>query len=116
LFEFSRVVNSNQRISFDIDFAGRYLATGSQDGKLLMYDINSGNLVKSLQAHDDAVNGCHFHPNKPYIATTSGQRKFDLSEEYSDDLEMSQRDARLLIWQLNQDWIDTENKMIQETN
>jgi hypothetical protein len=61
--------------------------------------------------NSDTTNSSQFHPTLPFVATTSGQRKFQLSEEYSDDVETHQADTRLLVWQLHQNWItaDTRN-------
>jgi len=105
LYEVSREANSNQRISFDIHNSGRCLATGSQDGKVLVYELTLGELKQSFEAHKDVVNGCSFHPSLPFLATTSGQRSFDLPLKYQDNPEDGKgKDSRLLIWR-DPSWI-----------
>jgi len=119
LYDLSRVANTNQRISFDIHYSGSYLATGSQDGHVLIYDVSSGQLVQSFTAHSDAVNGCQFHPTLPYLVTSSGQRKFNLPTEYQEEDKSekdSNGDCRVLVWYLDHTWTVEENlKVVQET-
>lgn len=40
-----RVADTNQRMAFDVHCAGRYLATGSQNGRVLLYDLLTGELL-----------------------------------------------------------------------
>eukprot|EP00752_Nemacystus_decipiens_P007998 g7146.t1 len=54
LYTLPRQVDTNQRIGFDIDPSGRYLATGSTERRALVYDIESQALVGSLVDQPDA--------------------------------------------------------------
>ena len=48
LYRLPRVSDTNQRITFDIEPLGRHLATGSRDGRALLYDLNTGELATSI--------------------------------------------------------------------
>ncbi|KAI9260309.1 WD40-repeat-containing domain protein [Helicostylum pulchrum] len=94
LFELPRPGKTNQRISFDLDATGKYLITGDQFGNTLIYDIATGEaedietkkrLVQTFKAHDDIVSCATFNPVYPVIATCSGQRKFTLPQDSSDE-------------------------------
>jgi len=108
LYQLPRVAQTNQRISFDIHSSGKYLATGSQDNKLLLYDLTSAQLAHSFVSHQDAVSSCHFHPRMPFIVTGSGQRKFDLPSEYTDEIEKENGDNRIIVWCIHHNWIFEE--------
>ncbi|ORY89558.1 WD40-repeat-containing domain protein [Syncephalastrum racemosum] len=81
LYTLPRAGNTNQRIHFDIDPSGRTLVTGDQDGKLLFYDIATGEIadrsICAYEAHQDIVTAAAFNPVYPHLlATASGQRKY----------------------------------------
>lgn len=100
-----RHVNTNQRIYFDIDPTSKYVVSGCTDGSLLMWDINTQQLVvgqedseneeavikpvwRSEELHDDCINGVSIHPWLPYLATCSGQRHYSktpISDSESDE-------------------------------
>ncbi|GES93892.1 telomerase Cajal body protein 1-like [Rhizophagus clarus] len=105
LFKLERNGNTNQRLSFDLDITGSFLATGSLDGKMIVYDLvnlnSKGSPRKVLDrlAHDDAISAISFHPTFPLIASCSGQRKFKLID--GDKLENDQSitsDNSLKFW------------------
>ncbi|KAJ4815069.1 Telomerase Cajal body protein 1 [Rhynchospora pubera] len=73
--------NTNQRISFDMEPSGRYLGTGGQDGLVHIYDLQSGQWVSGFQAAADTVNGMSFHPYLPLAASSSGHRRFSMSND-----------------------------------
>ncbi|KAJ4755770.1 Telomerase Cajal body 1 [Rhynchospora pubera] len=73
--------NTNQRISFDMEPSGRYLGTGGQDGLVHIYDLQSGQWVSGFQAAADTVNGMSFHPYLPLAASSSGHRRFSMSDD-----------------------------------
>lgn len=74
---------TNQRIYFDIEPMGRTLASGGEDGMVWFYDLREGKRLTGFHAAADTVNGCHFHPILPYLATASGHRRFPLADPYS---------------------------------
>ncbi len=93
LFSLPRQVDTNQRIGFDIDQSGRYLATGSTERRALVYDIESQALVGSLEDQPDAVGSVCFHPHAALMAVCTGQRHFDLDTDAGSDSEASVQDA-----------------------
>ncbi|KAI8889136.1 WD40 repeat-like protein [Backusella circina FSU 941] len=111
LYELPRPGKTNQRISFDIDATGQFLATGDQYGNALFYDIgaaptddeNRDRLVHSFKAHQDLSSCVAFNPIYPVIASCSGQRKFELprmdddSDNESDDDESDDEDDDEII-------------------
>ena len=80
-----RNLNSNQRMTFDLDPWGKYLATGSQDGNLLIYDTKTFELIHSKKISNDCVNSCSLHPYSSMMVTSIGQRSFDNNYSDSDD-------------------------------
>lgn len=85
LHTFERHGATNQRIAFDIDSSGRYLATGSTERRALVYDIDSGALVGSLDDLADAVGSVCFHPSAALLAVCTGQRHFNLDTDDESD-------------------------------
>jgi WD40 repeat protein len=82
----TRTLNSNQRVSFDIDPWGHFLVTGTQDGKVLVYDTASFELTSSVDCTSDpagpgfardCVNSATLHPYSSLLVTATGQRHFD---------------------------------------
>ncbi|DBB13553.1 TPA: hypothetical protein ACH3X3_000587 [Trebouxia sp. C0006] len=65
--------DTNQRIQFDIEPMGRHLATGGSDGKVVSFDLTTGEPVSTFLAATDTLNGFQFHPYLPLAATASGR-------------------------------------------
>ncbi len=84
IFSISRQLNTNQRMTFDIDPWGKFISTGSQDGKVLIYNTSTFELVSSTSSQNDqqdCINSCLFHPYSSILVTSSGQRQFSLDNE-----------------------------------
>jgi WD40 repeat protein len=85
-----RTCRTNMKMSFDLDYSGRFLASGSEAGHVQLVDLTQPGdpstlqltPVVSLRGHDDIVQGVSFHPSFsryfPFLATCSGQRRFEL--------------------------------------
>lgn len=92
-----RKLSNNQRLSFDIDITGAVLATGSQDGRLLLYDtatfaligtryLPSGPSAEQAAGHAaECINSVCFHPSGSSVATVTGQRHFPVDCDSDDD-------------------------------
>jgi len=73
--------NSNQKLLFDIDPSGQWLASGDEEGNMCLFDLYGGSSEAALQfqAHNDAIGSVHFHPNQPLLVSASGSRHFSSS-------------------------------------
>ncbi|KAF9084879.1 Telomerase Cajal body protein 1 [Mortierella sp. AD031] len=75
---------TNQRIGFDISSDGRWLSTGDMNGDISIFDLgnptdpDSERLVTRIRGHDDVISSAAFHPTGSMLATSSGQRKYEL--------------------------------------
>ncbi|CAM9116798.1 unnamed protein product [Ectocarpus sp. 13 AM-2016] len=85
IYTLPRQVDTNQRIGFDVDPSGRYLATGSTERRALVYDTESQSLVGLLENQTDAVGSICFHPHAPVLAVCTGQRHFELDTDSDSD-------------------------------
>eukprot|EP00903_Cladosiphon_okamuranus_P011843 g11127.t1 len=94
LYTLPRKVDTNQRVFFDIDPSGQYLATGSTERRALVYDIESQALAGSLEDQPDAVGGVCFHPHAALVGVCTGQRHFDLDTNAGSDSDASAEDGR----------------------
>ncbi|PCH43277.1 hypothetical protein WOLCODRAFT_103329 [Wolfiporia cocos MD-104 SS10] len=88
---------TNQKLRFDIDSCGRWLAVGDQHGDVTLFDLatghqspvhhgdenSAGRLGPALKypAHGDAVGSVAFHPLRPCLLSVSGSRHFDARYE-----------------------------------
>jgi WD40 repeat protein/serine/threonine protein kinase len=54
---------------------GRYLVTGSKDGKVLVWDAENGRPVGTLGIHDREIRGVVFDRNGLHVASASGNGK-----------------------------------------
>lgn len=89
----SRKTLTNQKIEFDIDYAGRWLSVGDQNGRVSMFDLGDSDELDSQQssvissqniapkmafdAHGDVVGCVAFQPLRSNLLSASGSRHFD---------------------------------------
>ncbi|CAI5708497.1 unnamed protein product [Hyaloperonospora brassicae] len=87
LHTFNRVADTNQRLEFDLHCGGRYLAAGSRTGRMMLYDVVTGELLDETIRLPDCVNGVSFFPDasRAIVAVCSGQRHFDLPDDTDND-------------------------------
>ncbi|KAF9908174.1 Telomerase Cajal body protein 1 [Linnemannia zychae] len=80
---------TNQRLGFDISSDGRWLSTGDMNGDVSIFNLSnptdpaSERLATRIYGHDDVISTAAFHPTGSMLATSSGQRKYELFD--SDD-------------------------------
>ncbi|EDW02865.1 GH10930 [Drosophila grimshawi] len=87
LREFQRLVNTNQRIQFDLSPQQHsWLASGDTMGVLNLWHLEKEANTKALQLplHGDCCNGISFHPTLPILASSSGQYHFIQGENSTD--------------------------------
>ncbi|KAF9646530.1 WD40 repeat-like protein [Thelephora ganbajun] len=86
---------SNQKLMFDIDYAGRWLGVGDHKGDVRLFDLwntsHTDSQTKPLSptlkytAHEDAIGSVGFNPLKTWLLTVAGSRNFDDDASESDD-------------------------------
>ncbi|KAF7424697.1 hypothetical protein PC9H_010008 [Pleurotus ostreatus] len=77
---------TNQKLKFDLDASGKWLASGGPDGRISVWDLDetasqsdSGilNAAHTFQAHEDSIGSVAFHPLDSLLLSVSGSRHFD---------------------------------------
>ncbi|KAF8596604.1 WD40 repeat-like protein [Ceratobasidium sp. AG-I] len=73
------VVETNQRLRFDVSADGRWIVAGDERGVVSVFDVFGENhsASGSFEAHGDAIGAVAFHPTKPFIMSVSGSRHFN---------------------------------------
>ncbi|KAF4571068.1 hypothetical protein EYR36_008395 [Pleurotus pulmonarius] len=79
-----RSPRTNQKLKFDIDASGKWLASGGPDGRISAWDLDEMssqpgilNATHTFQAHEDSVGSVAFHPLDPLLLSVSGSRHFN---------------------------------------
>lgn len=106
--------DTNQRIHFDIEPMGRHLSTGGVDGKVLSFDLTTGEQVSDFQAATDTVNGFQFHPFLPLAATASGHRHYPLLDDEAIEDKPAEAENTLRVWQFNATWLQLASQQEQQ--
>jgi len=93
---------SNQKLMFDIDYAGRWLGVGDNKGDVRLFDSwNTGHTGSQMEpssptlkytAHNDATGSVSFNPLKPWLLSVAGSRNFDDDTSESDDSDNDSED------------------------
>jgi telomerase Cajal body protein 1 len=103
LFKFTRRVDTNQRIYFDISVGGQWLVSGDTRGIIHVWnlkDLNEEGFPKEMQfpLHQDCCSGVSLHPYLPIICSGSGQFKFNNEDEVLEDQENETIDNSVVMW------------------
>lgn len=108
-----RNVATSQRVQFDLSSDG-ILYSGNTNGLVTVYNLNEASgencpvgVKMSWKASDDCTNGVSLHPTLPMIATGSGQRHFDFSDDEDDESQDSE--CCLKMW-----WLSPKRNCDQE--
>lgn len=70
LMEFNQEYGSITAISFRTD-GPAFMASGSSDGQVVLWNLDERKVVSTLKTHDDTVATLKFFPNEPLMLTTS---------------------------------------------
>lgn len=114
LFKFTRQVDNNQRIYFDVSIGGTWLASGDTRGLIHIWnlrDLNEDGFPKEIQfpLHEDSCSGVSIHPYLPIIASSSGQFKFNNDDEVIDAEEPEIVENSLVLW-----WLGERQQQLME--
>lgn len=82
---FERPVNTNQKIYFDVDNAGKLLFTGTTNNCILIYDLNEEGKSWKIPMDSRVTAGLELKPGEKIIATSHGERIFPLPKFDDDD-------------------------------
>ncbi|CAH0686281.1 unnamed protein product [Spodoptera exigua] len=105
----SRVVETNQRVYFDISPCGKYLVSGGTDGVLKVWDEDQVHWKSALEVtedmgdtatykfplHKDCCNSISLHPLRPILATGSGQYHIRPPVPSSPEKKLNNQDSTL---------------------
>ena len=69
----------------DVSFSpnNQYVVSGSMDETVRIWNVESGDCIKTLEDHTGAVFGVSFSPNNQYVVSGSSDPTGKLSEESS---------------------------------
>lgn len=103
LYKFTRRVDNNQKIYFDISSGGTWLASGDTRGLVHLWnlrDLNEDGFPKEIQfpLHQDSCSGVSIHPYLPILASGSGQFKFCDEGEINEAEEKEVIENSLVLW------------------
>src|SRR5262245_33016273 len=77
-------VDAFNSVAFSPD--GRWLASGSADNAVKLWDASSGKLVRSLEGHRDSVRSVAFSPDGRWLASGSNDDAVRLWDASSGEL------------------------------
>lgn len=103
LYKFTRRVDNNQRVYFDISMGGTWLASGDTRGLVHIWnlrDLNEDGFPKEIQfpLHQDSCSGVSLHPYLPILASGSGQFKFENEGDVIEGAEPEHVENSLGLW------------------
>ncbi|GAA5866550.1 hypothetical protein JCM3774_004011 [Rhodotorula dairenensis] len=77
----ARKAGTNQRLGFDIDPSGMWLAAGDQNGTLSIFSAqplpDELEPIETFSLAQDPISSTLFHPTEPWLITTAGTRRFE---------------------------------------
>lgn len=103
LYKFTRRVDTNQRIFFDISVGCQWLVSGDTRGIVHAWnlkDLDEEGFPREMQFpfHTDCCSGVSLHPYLPILATGSGQFKFNNEGEIIEEQVDEKIDNSVVMW------------------
>lgn len=103
LYRFTRRVDTNQKIQFDMSYNSNWLISGDTRGivhvwSLFDYDENAFPKEDQYNLHIDACTGISLHTYLPILATSSGQFKYGNDLEGDDKTDEVVENSLVLWW------------------
>lgn len=83
-----------------------FIATGSEDGKVFIWDINTKEILQEWQAHEDVVLGVDAHATKELLVTCSLDGGIKV---WSNDKEFAAENAELTQDSMEVDAVQTKD-------
>lgn len=113
LYKFTRRVDNNQKIYFDVSVGGSWLVSGDTRGLVHLWnlrDLNDDGFPKEIQfpLHQDSCSGVSLHPYLPILASGSGQFKFNNEGEAVEADEQEVIDNSLVLWWFGKNQQETQ--------
>ncbi|KAG6815582.1 hypothetical protein H0H93_009413, partial [Arthromyces matolae] len=106
----ARRERTNQKLRFDVDISGSWLASGDQCGTISVFDLQDSDTslaaeadvhlketeevkpILEFEAHGDAIGSVAFNPIHPTLLSVSGSRHFESPESESSDSDSDSSD------------------------
>jgi len=103
LYRFTRRVDTNQKVQFDISYNSNWLISGDTRGIVhawSLFDLDENEFPKEnqYQLHNDACSGISVHPYLPVLATSSGQFKYGNDIDDAEKTEEIIENSLVLWW------------------
>lgn len=84
----------------DFNADGKLIATGAYDGKVRLWDVNSGDLLKVLEGNEGVIWSVNFSPNGELIAAGSDDDKVTVWYVNTGEIKYEFREATHNIWEV----------------
>ncbi|XP_014291009.1 DDB1- and CUL4-associated factor 11 isoform X1 [Halyomorpha halys] len=87
----------------------RYIVTGCAFGRIVVYDILTGNMVLKLRGHSSVVRDVSWHPWRPEMISSSWDFSVLCWNHYGINHDTTENDLKPSCWEDEQDWNSTQH-------